>query len=112
MTWTNCPVCDAHLSTQYCECGWMAPALKVIQGSYRHLAEGITREQFGLALHDAIWTVWAIKQLQENRSGLAALRAAPGMLKQWQVKERALKEQVAKLMSQLPADDAAEMARR
>lgn len=71
----NCPECDRQIvSDQHsCACGWgrqkaQARIEDVIRSTYRPLPFGMTLDQFGRHLCDAIKYVGAIKQLQHYMS--------------------------------------------
>lgn len=84
----NCPECDRLFvdDQRSCVCGWgrqkaQARIEDLVRSTYRPIPFGITREQFGVQLFDAIRHVGAIKQLQhylpilvEDPKGLQAMR--------------------------------------
>ena len=72
----------------------------------------MTKEEFGEGLFSVLNVIGGILQLRDYRAGIAALRAKPGQLKQWQEREGKLLAQLQKDLVALPIDQAGEVARR
>lgn len=102
----SCAVCD--LDPCICQPAETPP----IRSTYTPQDWGITREQFGEALYEAIVTVGRILQLKHQRQHVAPARIKKGELKVWQKQESVLLGQLRKQMAKLSDADTAEMMRR
>ena len=108
----NCPDCDKEIHGVVCSCGWAKPgSVKVI---YRNTegpkaADGITREQFGLTLFNAIHAIGEIKQLR-ILLGRVAMGELPA--NDYKQREGKLIDQLRTALLSLKADDVSEVVQR
>ncbi len=105
----KCTSCDSTIDTYPCVCGYgasLTPIRPTPTKLYQSLPFGCTKEEFGLHLYDAIFTIGGILGLDEQRA--LAVNAGEGYHVQGLLRRRTILQQ--QLAHQLPRLTESEMA--
>lgn len=99
----TCPDCDREISGDKCQCGYRVKVYQ-FQAGVPVMPNGITCEQFGLSLYEAIFCCGGILQLRDMQKSELA-RADKAIRDGYRQRESVLHGQLAALTPKLPVAD-------